>query len=222
MEIHILGISGGPVSDGNCHKVIMEALSTAEAEEGVRTDFIGLADKEIRECKHCNWCVKHQKEDIFCVQKDDMASFYPKFLWADGIIIASPVHMGRLSGILACMIDRLRPFVHGKVYRGHLRNKVGGAIAVAFIRGGGVETTLLSLQAMFSVFDMIVARSRGYQLGAACLTSINGTGRVARGIRHMAMEDQFGIESVKDLSRRVVELARIVKAGSICLRLSSL
>jgi multimeric flavodoxin WrbA len=218
MEIHILGISGAPVFDGNCDKVIMEALSLIGEEEGVKTDFVGLAGKDIRECLHCNWCIKNQTDTLFCVQKDDMIEIYPKFLWADGIIIASPVHIGRLSGILACMIDRLRAFVHGNVHRGRLKNKVGGAIAVAFMRGGGVETTLLSLQAMFYVFDMIVARSRGYQLGAACLTSINGTGKVTKGIRHMAMEDEFGIESVRDLSKRVVELSRIIKAGIKALR----
>jgi len=220
MEIHILGISGSPVSEGNCDRVLKEALLTIEGKEGVQTDFIGLARKEIRECMHCNWCVRNQTEEAFCAQQDDMIPIYSKFLWADGIIMASPVHFGRLSGMMACMIDRLRAFVHGKVHRGCLKNKVGGAIAVAFIRGGGVETALLSLLTMFYAFDMIVARSHGYyQLGAACLTSINGEGKVAQGVRHMAMKDEFGIESVRDLSRRVLELARIIKAGRDALSL---
>ncbi len=213
MEIHLLGISGSPVSEGNCDQVMKEALSSVAGQDGVRTEFIGLAKREISECSHCNWCVKNQAEDTFCIQKDDMNGLYPKLLWADGLLLASPVHIGRLSGMMANMIDRLRAFVHGNVHRGGLRNKVGGAIAVAFVRGGGVETTLLSLQAMFHVFDMIVARSRSYQLGAACLTSTDGKGKVVKGVRHMALEDEFGLESVRSLSKRVLELARIIKVG---------
>ena len=219
MEINLLGISGSPVSDGNCDMVMKEALSKAGGQDGVRTDFIGLAKRAISECSHCNWCVKNQTEETFCIQKDDMNMLYPKFLWADGIFLASPVHIGRLSGLMANMLDRLRAFVHGNVHRGRLKNKVGGAIAVAYVRGSGVETTLLSLQAMFHVFDMITARSRSYQLGAACLTSIDGTGKVVKGVRHMALEDEFGMESVENLSQRVLELARIIKAGREALQL---
>ena len=43
MEINILGISGSPVSDGNCDRVMKEALSSMEGQEGVQTEFIGLA-----------------------------------------------------------------------------------------------------------------------------------------------------------------------------------
>lgn len=213
MEINLLGISGSPVSNGNCDRVMEEALSIAGGQDGVQTEFVGLAKMEISGCRHCNWCVKNQTEENFCILKDDMNALYPKFLWADGVFLVSPVHIGRLSGMMANMLDRLRAFVHGNVHGGRLRNKVGGAIAVAFVRGGGVETTLLSLQAVFHVFNMIPARSRSYHLGAACLTSTEGKGRIVKGVRHMALEDKFGMESVKSLSERVLELARIIKAG---------
>ena len=218
MEIYILGISGSPISEGNCDIVLKEALKTIEGEEGVRTEFISLAKKEILECRHCNWCVRNQTEEAFCVQKDDMTPLFPKFLQADGVILATPVHIGRLSGIMACMIDRLRVFVHGNVHKWSLRNKVGGGIAVAFFRGGGVETTLQSLQTTFHVFDMIVAKSPMYQLGAACLTSIGGEGKLKKGVRHMALEDEFGMMSIRLLSKRVLELARIIKAGQQALK----
>ena len=60
-----------------------------------------------------------------------MKIIYPKILEADGILLATPVHFGRLSGLMANMIDRLRVFVYGNVYRGQIRNKIGGALAVA-------------------------------------------------------------------------------------------
>ena len=211
--IKILGICGSPVKRGNVESVLKQALSHLQDQEAVETEIITLADKELNGCKHCNWCIKNQSEGRFCVQEDDMKIIYPKVLEADGILLATPVHFGRLSGLMANMIDRLRVFVHGNAYRGRLHNKIGGALAVAFFRGGGVETTLSSINSMFFIFQMIVATSGMYQLGAASFSSIDGRGKVNKGVRHMALEDEFGTASARLLAERMVELARIVRAG---------
>jgi multimeric flavodoxin WrbA len=218
MDIMILGISGSPVKNGNVEILLERSLSPFQAQQGVEAETISLAGKEIRGCQHCNWCVKKQSEGRFCVQEDDMEDIYPKFLPADGILLATPVHFGRLSGLMANMIDRLRAFVHGNIYKGSLRNKIGGAMAVAFSRGGGVETTLSSMNTMFLVFHMIVATSRMYQLGAASFSSMDGRGRTTKGVRHIALEDEYGMASVKCLIERMLELARIVKAGEKALK----
>ena len=96
---------------------------------------------------------------------------------------------------------------------------MGGALAVGFSRGGGVETTLASLNSMFYVFNMIVATSQRYHLGAASLTSIEGKGSVKKGVRHMALEDDFGTESARLLVDRILELATIVRAGEKALKI---
>jgi len=211
--IKILGICGSPVKRGNVESVLKQALSHLQDHEAVETKIITLADKDFNGCKHCNWCVKNQSEGEFCVQEDDMKTIYPKILEADGILLATPVHFGRLSGLMANMIDRLRVFVHGNAYRGRLHNKIGGALAVAFSRGRGVETTLSSINSMFFAFQMIVATSGMYQLGAATFSSTDGKGKVIKGVRHMALEDDFGTASARLLAERMLELARIVRAG---------
>jgi multimeric flavodoxin WrbA len=217
--IKIVGICGSPVKEGNVEIICNKALSHLKDREEVETEMISLADIQFGGCDHCNWCVNKQREDQFCVQEDDMRIIYPKILEADGILLATPVHFGRLSGLMANMIDRLRVFVHGKIYRGCLRNKVGGALAVGFRRGGGIETTLASLNSMFFVFQMIVATSQRYHLGAAAFASIEGKGSVKKGIRHMALEDDFGTESARLLADRILELATIVRAGEKALKI---
>jgi multimeric flavodoxin WrbA len=142
-----------------------------------------------------------------------MGSIYPKLLEADGILLASPVHFGRLSGLMADMMDRTRAFVHGKIYKLPLKNKVGGAMAVAFFRGAGLETTLSSIDIFFLTHQMILANSRLYQLGAGAYSSREGKGRFEKDIRHMALEDEIGVLSARMLVDRVIELARIIKAG---------
>ncbi len=58
-----------------------------------------------------------------------------------------------------------------------LRNKIGGCMAMAYFRGGGIETTLSSLNLFFYVQHMIAASSGLYQLGAGALTSPDGKGQ---------------------------------------------
>jgi multimeric flavodoxin WrbA len=201
------------VKGGNVESALKQTLSYFQGQEAVETEIITLADKEFSGCKHCNWCIKNQSEGRFCVQEDDMKIIYPRVLEADGILLATPVHFGRLSGLMANMIDRFRAFLYGNVYKGRLRNKIGGALAVAYLRGGGVETALSSINSMFFIFQMIVATSRMYQAGAAFFSSTDGKGKVIKGIRHMALEDEFGAASGRLLAERMLELVRIVRAG---------
>ena len=216
--IKILGISGSRVKNGNTQALLEEALSHAQQSQTVESEQIDLAGKEINGCNHCNWCIKKQTSEKCCVQEDDMVTIYPKLLAADGIILASPSHFGRLSGLMADMIDRTRAFVHGNIYKFPLKNKIGGAMAVAFFRGGGIETTLSSLNLMIFTHQMILATSGLYQLGSGAYSSPEGKGRFVKEPRHAVLQDEYGILSAKLLSDRVVELARIVQAGQHALQ----
>jgi multimeric flavodoxin WrbA len=209
----LLGICGSPVASGNTEAVLKTCLSHAEAAGEVHTEFIGLAGREIGGCLHCNWCVKKQTEEKFCSRPDGMGSIYPRILEADGLILATPVHFGRLSGLMANMVDRLRVFVHGRVYEDALRNKVGGGIAVAFVRGGGIETTLATLNSAFLILDMLVATSRQYPLGAAALSSLDGKGELPKGSPNPALFDEFGLRSGRNLVERMIEVAGRINGG---------
>ncbi len=214
--IKIIGFSGSRVKDGNMEALLAHALSQAGNHSDVETELITLAGKKIGPCNHCNWCIGNQTEDRPCVQQDDMGDIYPKLLAADGIIVASPAHFGRLSGASADLIDRTRAFLHGNQYHFSLKNKVGGAMAMAFYRGGGVETTLSSINLFFHCHRMIMANGT-YQLGAAAFSTREGKGRFEPEIRHIVLEDDLGVAAVRALVDRTIELARIIKAGRAAL-----
>jgi multimeric flavodoxin WrbA len=219
--IKLIGISGSRVKDGNMDAFLNRALSRLDRHEDATGEMISLADKTINGCIHCNWCVRKQSEGKFCAHEDDMGVVYNALLDADGIIIASPAHFGRLSGMTANMIDRLRVFVHGNFYKGRLRNKIGGAMAIAYFRGGGIESTLQSINVHFSAVQMIIATPDGhsrYQLGAGGFTTREGKGRFEKDIRHIVLEDDYGVASAEGLVDRMVDLARIVKAGQAALQ----
>jgi multimeric flavodoxin WrbA len=171
---------------------------------------------QITGCQHCNWCIKKQTSEKFCSISDGMDEVYPTLGRADVIILATPVHIGRMSGLMANMIDRLRVFVYGNVHGGKLKDKVGAGLVVAFLRHGGLETTLSNLNTTFALFNMIsVGR------GGLALTSLDGKGKTTKGVRHMVMEDAFGLFSAKEVVQRAVEIAKIVQAGKKALNRSA-
>ena len=213
MEIKILGVCGSPIKQGNTAAFLKATLKAAEEMDGVTTETVFLSGKDISDCQHCNWCLTGQKPGQFCQQNDDMNEIYPLLVEADGLLLASPVYFARLSGRMACFIDRLRAFAYGNYYRGQLKGKVGGALAVGWTRHGGVETTLLSLNFAFSSLGMLTAHERGASLGAGGVSSLSGTGKFTPDDRLAVLKDEYGLRSARRLARRMVELIRITKLG---------
>ncbi|MGP3667716.1 MAG: flavodoxin family protein [Candidatus Bathyarchaeota archaeon] len=205
--IKILGICGSPVIGGNTEVFLRKALEFAEA-EGAKTELIRLADVEVKDCIHCNWCLFNQVENDFCAQKDGMTEIYRKIMECDGLLVATPVYIRRLSGRLANLIDRLRALELGKYYRKRypLKDKVVASLAVSWFRHGGTDTTLLILNQSFLAWDMIVAG-----LGAAGFSSINGTGKFDPSNKHLILKDEFALKLAEKTVKRMVELIKMVK-----------
>jgi multimeric flavodoxin WrbA len=88
-----------------------------------------------------------------CPIEDDMARVREALAAADGVIVASPVHFGNVTGQLKSLFDRTlllrrRGFV--------LKNKAGSAIAVGRSRKGGQEKTIEAIQTWMQIHGMVV------------------------------------------------------------------
>ncbi|OGF22571.1 flavodoxin [Candidatus Falkowbacteria bacterium RBG_13_39_14] len=86
-------------------------------------------------------------------------------LWADGIIIGSPVYFG----LPAAEIKKI--FDDSFAIRGKLENKIGAAFTSSYHPSGGKETTIISILQSMLVHGMIVCGdplSSGGHYGAAC------------------------------------------------------
>ncbi len=215
MPVKILGICGSPVKGGNTEVFLSEALKTAEGLGDVSTELVRLIEKRIGDCRHCNWCTSKQEEGSFCCIKDDMLEMYPRIIDADALVIATPTYAGRLSGYSAVFMDRFRALVLGKRYRGVLRNKVGGAMTVAWMRNAGAETALLSVVTAYLMWGMVLASpgEGGCEFGAVGVSSDGGSGRFVPEEKLGVLKDKLGMSSARALAKRTVELARIMKAG---------
>lgn len=213
LEIKVLGVCGSPVKGGNVEALLSAALRSQDGQPGVRYETIHLAGLRISDCVHCNWCLRKQEGDRRCSREDDMASIYPKVEESDVLILATPVYFGRLSGHLACLIDRMRVYVHGNVTAGRLRNKVGGSLAVAWFRMAGLETALLTINQFFYAVNMVIASPDLGLQGGSAYSSLEGSGRREAGDKLLVLRDQLGLASAVSTVCRAVELARLLKAG---------
>jgi len=104
-----------------------------------------------------------------------------------------------------------------------LRNKVGGAITVAYDRNGGQEPTLFDMIRWMLIHDMIVVSVGPERPGKTGIGTYWG-GICTQGFpypkpsptkegRKASEEDEVGINSVIGLARRVAETAKLIKAG---------
>lgn len=211
--IKVLGICGSPVKDSNTELMLREALKAIETDD-VQIDLFAVNDKKIQDCRHCNWCMGKQSEGNYCAIKDDMDELYPKVVEADALMVASPVYLGRMSGHLASVLDRVRCIHYGKHYAGGMKHKVGAAIAVSWFRNSGIETTLTSIHWCFLTYQMVIAVPGSIStFGGAGLSSLSGSGEFDAKDKHQVLKDDYGLMTARETAKSMVELTRIIGAG---------
>ena len=198
VPIKVVGISGTSIKDGNCDKVMKEALETAASFENVETEFITLSGKKIMTCIHCQWCIENRQP---CKYKDDTQMIYEMMERADGMLLASPTWGMTVAPPLINLLSRGR---YHSFMTDTFRNKVAGAITLGWF-GFGLDTALATIINYVSARSMIpVAR-------AAALSSTAAFGQRAAYMEHGVLDDKAGVARVRNVALRVVEVTRMIK-----------
>ena len=186
--MNVLGINGSPHREGNTTYALRHALGVIE-DQGIETTYISLARKDLTPCDGCFVCRNGE-----CVHEDDMGPIYGALRRCDGLVLASPVYMGLVTGQMKTMMDRTVVLRTGG--RFELSGRVGGGIACGGFRNGGQELTLQSIQTYLLQQDIYaIADGPGF--------SHSGAAIVGR-----ASEDAIGLKTVTNLALRI---ARAVK-----------
>lgn len=119
----ILAILGSPHGlRGATNDVLSEVLAGCTG-EGVETETVILSKQKIRYCVGCGNCLTKG----VCTQKDDVPELHEKMREADGIILASPVYLGTVTGQMKTFLDRCLPLGHRPSFQG----KYGISVAVS-------------------------------------------------------------------------------------------
>lgn len=131
-------------------------------------------------------------------EKDDFPSLIPRLKAPEvrGIIIGTPVYFGNMSSLCKAFLDRCIAFYTDNLA---LSNKVGGVLAVGGTRNGGQEVTVQSVQVSLMCQEMII-------VGNGRPSSRLG-GTVWSGVEGGVANDTFGMNTAKNLGRRVAETA---------------
>ncbi len=214
MPIKIVAVSASPVKNGNADTFVGTIMDLAK-EKGLETETLHLSELNIKNCIHCNFCLKKQQKGRYCALKDDAQIAFEALESADIIVFSSPVYFMRTSGMMATFIDRLRLFIFGNEAGGKLKNKIGISAAVSWLRHGGMETTHLSHILAFITLDMIPATSHACisPLGASAVSSRHGQGRFDPEVRLGVKEDEAGMKTAAAHLSRALELCALTGKG---------
>ncbi len=126
-------------------RIFMEGAKSAGAE----ADMIMLRDKKIAYCTNCLKCYSFEGQGIApCSLSDDMDDIIARMADADGVLFASPVHNGFVSGLMAVFWERLawriiRPaerFIGAMGMRSRIDGKVRAVGAIS--SAGGMPSRL--------------------------------------------------------------------------------
>lgn len=104
MSIHVLGISGSPVSNSNTDRAIKAVLEASELEH----EFVKLSDLHIRPCMACKQCVS----DNICKQEDDFGWLYKKVEEADALVIGAYSPYSSIDAFTKAFLERLWSLRH--------------------------------------------------------------------------------------------------------------
>ncbi len=155
----VVAFNGSPRKNGNTASLIWTVFREL-AEEEIDVEMVQLGGHLIRPCTACGDC--HRNRDRRCVIKDDIINeCVDKMIEADGIILASSVHFGDVTGQIKMLIDRAG-MVSG-ANADSFRRKIGAGIIAA--RRGGAMHAFHTLNDFFLLREMIIVGSSYWNIG---------------------------------------------------------
>lgn len=210
VPIRVLGISGSPRRGSNSRYLLERALEGARAVGGVETEIFDFSGKKVLPCRGCDDYCRTRKE---CWQKDSFQEFCSAWLRADALIWSVPVYTIGPPAQVRAFMDRLGELAFQRVRdRGQPHpyyTKVTGTIVQGSSRFGNQE---LVIQAML---DHIVQMD--------CLPVAGDMPHAHLGVAGQ-IKDKDKPENYpqlhelcRQLGRRVAEMAKIVKAGTLAI-----
>ncbi len=185
-----IGIVGSPREGGNTEILTRHCLDAIE-QEGVTTELVLLAGRDIKPCTACLVC---REAEETCPIEDDLLPIYSKMKEADAIILASPVYFGSATALIKALMERTG-YMSGsrRVFAG----KVGGPLVVA--RRAGQNFTFAQLTLWFQILGFYIPGSTYWNIAFG-----RGRGDVS--------QDEEGMRTAWNFGKNVAFLVKKLKA----------
>jgi multimeric flavodoxin WrbA len=156
--MQVLGISGSMRKDGNTSILVNVVLDQCK-KEGLTTEFVPLADKQINPCIGCEKC---RKEHECSISDDDWEEIAQKILECEVLVIGSPTYYYDVCGHLKNFIDRTYSYYHDR----RLAGRKAVAVAVEADKGG--SRTIQTIEGFLSAHEFSYighVKGKGYLPG---------------------------------------------------------
>lgn len=192
-RIKIVAISGSPRKGKTTAAALKVCLEAAQAvnPDKIETELIELAEMKLNGNMAAGIPLEPGRQDDFPALAAKLAD--PAVA---GIVIGSPVYFGSMTSLCKAFLDRA---IALRMKKFALANKVGGAVAVGGVRNGGQELTLQAIQAAMMCQEMIIVGDGRPTAHTGATVWNNGNDDIS--------QDEFGLGTVKNLGRRVAEVA---------------
>ncbi len=198
-KIKVFGIIGSP-KKGATDYIVQEALKYANEKYDAETEYFSAMGKKMNFCIHCDYCIREKKG---CIHKDDLQEVYARLIWADAIIIGTPVYQGMVSGQTKVIMDRCRAIAAQNPH--FILNKPGAALAVGGDRIGGQEPSIQAILDFYVINEAIPVGGGSFGANLGC--TFWSKDRGAEG----AKEDLEGLKSMHKTINRLIKLTQLLK-----------
>lgn len=190
----VVAINGSSRLDGNTAVVEQAVLKELEA-EGVETEFVQLANKDIRPCRACFACGGKGT----CVgQIDNFAEVFSSMTQADGIVLGSPSYSADMSARMKALLERAA--VVADMNPGMFDRKVGASVGVA--RRAGSLAAMEAMNRFFLNHGMYVVGSTYWSVAYGQLP-----GDVS--------DDAEGMETMRNLGQNMAHIIKALDASCV-------
>lgn len=158
----VLMISGSKRRNGNTHRILKLLANDLSAEllsgQTVEVETLELGRQQIETCTGCRACFDQGEER--CPLKDDLLPSVARMQAADLVVVASPVYVSDVSGLLKNWIDRLAFLCH--------RPALGGkpVYLIATTGSSPARSTIRTMQGAFITWGARLRGSSSFMMGA--------------------------------------------------------
>lgn len=155
----VVAFNGSARKEGNTAMLIGIVFEELKS-EGIETELIELAGKDMHGCIACYGCFGNQDQRC-AVDNDFVNDCIEKMLEADGIILGSPTYFADVTAEIKALIDR--GGLVAKANGDMLARKVGAAV-LAVRRGGSIHA-FDTINHFFTISQMIIPGSNYWNFG---------------------------------------------------------
>lgn len=162
-SMKIISVMSSARKSGNTERIaeqICEEIHNIANANNIRAEIeqLSLRDTEIKLCKGCRICFDRGEEQ--CPLKDDFLAVRDKISQADGIILASPVYVEDVNGIMKNWIDRMSYNCHRPAFTGKT------ALILTTSGGGSTSHALRTMKFALLSWGFYISAQFKFRTGA--------------------------------------------------------